>query len=313
MEANKLLIRRRTVLDYLAIIFCMICIAFLAVIMFLSLKLHRVKVNAEMNSATEEVDKKFVMEIEDGLKNEEFKMYLQFVVDNKTKKIVSAEALSRWQKEPGQILTPGAYIGVMETSGQIVKLDYYMFEKACGKLAQWKGTDLEKLTLSCNFTRITISEKDFVSKIQKIADKYDFERRKLLLEITEDSIEKNLAVAMNNIIHVKQLGFRIAVDDLGSGFTSLMNLCEYPIHVVKIDRALFLKTRDEKGKKLFRGLVSLAHDLNLTVVCEGVETEEQERFVTETNCDYIQGWYYSRPLPEQEAEAFARAYLEKLS
>lgn len=290
---------------------CIVGAVFLAVVIFLLAQLKYLKVKLNRNPVMRIMNRAFIREVEEGLQNGAFKLYLQFLVENKTKKIVSAEALSRWQKTSGEILMPGAYLDELKTSGQIVKLDYYMFEKACEKLAQWKGTDMDDLTMSCNFTRSTISEKDFVSRIQEISDKYDFERRKLLLEITESSIEKNLAVALNNIAQVNKLGFRTAVDDLGSGFTSLMNLCEYPIHVVKIDRALFLKTRDEKGKKLFRGLVSLAHDLNLTVVCEGVETEEQDRFVTETNCDYIQGWYYSKPLPEQEAEDFARTYMEK--
>ena len=293
-------------------IFCICCAALLVVIIFLGLKLKQTKAKAEKEMAAEKMaDEEFLQAIEDGFKNEEFKMHLQFIVDNKTKQIVSAEALSRWEKGNGEIVPPFEYIGVMEASGQIAKLDYYMFEKVCHKLSQWKGTEFEDLSMSCNFARITISEKDFATKIRQIAERYDFERNKLLLEITEDSIEKNMDIAMNNIIQVKELGFRIAVDDLGSGYTSLMSLCEYPINVVKIDRALFLKTADETGRKLFKGLISLAHDLNLSVVCEGVETEAQVSFVSETNCEYIQGWYYSKPLSEFEAEAFAKDYMKK--
>lgn len=249
-----------------------------------------------------------ILKIEEGLKKEEFKMYLQFLVDNKTKQIASAEALSRWELPSGEILMPGKYIGIMEETGLIVKLDYYMFEKACEKLAEWKHTEFANLTMSCNFTRITISEKDFVDRLKEIANKYDFDRRKLLIEITEDCMEKNLIVATENITEVKKLGFRIALDDIGSGNTSLISLCEYPIDVVKIDRAILLMTEKERGKKLFWGIVSLAHYLNLTVVCEGVETEEQNTLVSESDCDYIQGWYYAKALPVKEAEAFARSY-----
>ncbi len=248
--------------------------------------------------------------IEKGFETGEFKMYLQFIVDNKTKKIASAEALSRWEPASGDVVPPGVYIGLMEKFGLIVKLDYYMFEKACAKLQEWKDTDCADLTLSCNFTRITISEKDFVARIQEIAEKYDFDRCKLLLEITEDSIEKNLDVAMQNIIKVKTLGFRVALDDIGSGYTSLISLCEYPIDVVKIDRSVLLMTDQERGKKLFLGIISLAHNLSLSVVCEGVETEAQNTLVTESACDYIQGWYYSRALPEAKAESFVREYMQ---
>ena len=253
-------------------------------------------------------EKKLLKKIKNGFKNNEFKMYIQFIVDNRNKNIVSAETLSRWENSADEILLPGEYIGLMEKSGLIVDFDYYMFEKVCSKLSEWKGTEFDNLTLSCNFTRISISEKGFADKIKAIADKYDFERRKLLIEITEDSIEKNLITAMYNIIKVKELGFRIALDDIGSGYTSLVSLCEYPIDVVKIDREIMLLTGTEKGEKLFLGIISLAHYLNLKVVCEGVETEEQNQLVSESDCDYIQGWYYTKALPEKDAEDFARNY-----
>ena len=187
-----------------------------------------------------------------------------------------------------------------------------MFEKACAKLEKWSNTLLGGLTLCCNFTRITISDKDFVSKIKEIADRYTFDRRKLLIEITEDSIEKNHSIALENILKVKEIGFRIALDDIGSGYTSLMNLCEYPIDVAKIDRDVLLMTGGERGEKLFLGIISLAHYLNLKVVCEGVETDEQNDLVTASDCDYVQGWYYSRSHSEENAEAFAEEYMSRL-
>ena len=96
--------------------------------------------------------------------------------------------------------------------------------------------------------------------------------------------------------------------NLGSGYTSLSNLCDYPIDVVKIDRDLLLKTDTEKGKTLFSGIIVLAHSLNMSVICEGVETEEQNTLVSETACDYIQGWYYTKALPLDECEAFVDNY-----
>lgn len=256
-------------------------------------------------------EKVLLNKIRYGLKNKEFKMHLQFIVDNKTKKIVSSEALSRWENSSGEVIFPGAYIGLMEKSGLIVKFDYYMFEMVCKKLSEWKDSDFNELTISCNITRITISEKSFVTKVKEIADKYDFDRSKLLIEITEDSIEKNMDVARNNIIKTKELGFSIALDDIGSGYTSLMSLCEYPIDVVKIDREVLLLSDRESGKKLFLGIISLIHSLNLKVVCEGVETEEQNKLVSESDCDYIQGWYYSKALPEVSAEDFYKEYAKK--
>lgn len=249
--------------------------------------------------------------IRNGLKNREFKTHLQFVVDNKTKKIVSCEALSRWITSEGEVILPGRYIGVMEKSGLIINFDYYMFENVCAKLAAWSGTEFDGIKMSCNLTRITISEKDFVDRIKAIADAYTFDKSKLIIEITEDSIEKNLDVARANIQTIKKMGFSVALDDIGSGYTSLISLCDYPIDIVKLDRALLLLADKEIGRKLFLGVMSFIQDLGLKVVCEGVETEEQNALISESNCDHIQGWYYSKALPTRDAENFARAYMEK--
>lgn len=263
-----------------------------------------------MNSAVEE--KQLLESIADGFKNQEFKLYLQFIVDNKTKQIVSAEALSRWDNPHLGILPPGEYIKTMESSGVITNLDYYMFELSCRQLHKWKDTEHGTITISCNFTRITLSEEDFVEKIKEIASKYVFEKSKLIIEITEDAIEKNRDNAMDNVRRCKEMGFKIALDDLGSGYTSLINLCEYPIDIVKIDRDILLKTDRTKGKDLFVGIIALAHSLNLKVVCEGVETEEQNALVSGSDCDLIQGWYYSQVMPEREGEAFVKQYFVSL-
>ena len=263
-----------------------------------------------MNSAAEE--KHLIDSIMKGFENQEFKMYLQFVVDNKTKNIVSAEALSRWDNPEKGLLGPGKYIKVMESAGLITELDYYMFEMACRQLHKWKGTEFDKLTISCNFTRITISEDVFLERIKEISSKYIFEKSRLIIEITEDAIEKNFENAMNNIMDCKKMGFKIALDDIGCGYTSLINLCDYPIDIVKIDRDILLKTDKKNGKELFNGIIALAHNLNLKVVGEGVETEEQAALVGNSECDLIQGFYYSTVFSCSEGETFARKYAEKI-
>ena len=244
-----------------------------------------------------------------GLKNNEFKMYLQFIVDNKTKKIVQAEALSRWESPEKGIIYPGGYIGQMEESGLISMHDYYMFELVCRQLEKWSNTVYKDISISCNFTRITLSEEDCIDKLKEIADKYTFERSKLAIEISEDAIEKDRETAQKNVMLCKeQLGFRIYLDDLGSGYTSLSNLCDYPIDVVKIDRGILLKTDTPKGKALFGGIVFLAHKLDMAGICEGVETEEQNTLVSQSDCDYIQGWYYAKAMPVDECENFVESY-----
>lgn len=243
-----------------------------------------------------------------GIANGEFKMYLQVVVDTKTRKITMAEALSRWAHPVKGILGPGHYIGAMESLGMINKLDYYMFELACRQLAQWHGTAYEGLSISCNFTRETLSEADCADKLKEISDRYHFAKSLLAIEITEDTIEKDREIAQRNINLCKEYGFQIYLDDLGSGYTSLSNLCDYPIDVVKIDREILLKADTQQGKDLMTGMIAFAHHLKLPVICEGVETEEQNTLVSQANCDYIQGWYYAMALPVEEYEAFVKQY-----
>ena len=243
-----------------------------------------------------------------GLKNYEFMLYLQFIVDNKTKKIVSAEALSRWNNPQKGLIYPGSYIGQMEDSGLISMHDFYMFELVCRQLEEWSNTPFKDLSISCNFTRITLSEDDCIDNLKRISQKYAFDKSKLAIEITEDSIEKDHETAKKNVKLCKELGFKIYLDDLGSGYTSLSNLCDYPIDVVKIDRDILLKSNTPKGKALFCGIVALAHSLDISAICEGVETEEQNTLVSESACDYIQGWYYSKAMPTTECEAFAERY-----
>ena len=258
-----------------------------------------------MNRISEE--KSYVEQILNGFEENEFKLYLQFIVDNTTKKTVFAEALSRWDRGEQGIVYPGSYIGVMEKAGIITSLDYYMFEQTCMQLHKWNHTEFGHIPISCNFTRITLSEKDFVEHITEIANRYVFEKEKLIIEITEDAIEKNRDLAINNILKCKKLGFKIALDDLGSGYTSLTNLCDYPIDIVKMDRSILLKTDKENGRQLFSGTVALAHNLGLKIVCEGVETNEHNDFVSSTDCDLIQGWFYSKVLSVKESENYFRS------
>lgn len=280
--------------------------AFVAVLLFRIRKKRNTNLGAQkMQSMNNNQEKKEITQsILKGLENNEFKMYLQFVVANKTEKIVSAETLSRWDNPQKGLTAPAEYIGNMESSGLISKHDFYMFENACRQLERWSNTEYKDISISCNFTRITLSEANFIDRLKMISEAYDFDKSKLAIEITEDAIEKDREIAQRNVMLCKELGFRIYLDDLGSGYTSLANLCDYPIDVVKIGRDILLKANTPRGKDLFSGIVALAHTLNISVICEGVETVEQNALVSESDCDYIQGWYYSKALPLEECESF---------
>lgn len=287
-----------------------------AFVIILLLRIRRIKKENTLIKIADSVkqkdkDKKFVQNILEGIENNEFKMYLQFIVDNKTKKIVSAEALSRWDNPKEGLISPAMYIENMERSGLISKHDFYILDFACQQLEKWNNTQYKDISISCNFTRITLSEDNFIDELLEITNKYNFDKSKICIEITEDAIEKDIDTATKNVMRCKELGFRIYLDDLGNGYTTLSNLCDYPIDVVKIDRDILLKTNTKRGKDLFWGVIALAHSLNIRVVCEGVETEEQNSLVSESDCNYIQGWYYSRALPLDECESFIYNYSVK--
>ena len=241
--------------------------------------------------------------LSDAFNRGEFQLYMQMIVD-RNEHIIGAEALSRWQNREKGLLPPAAFIEPLKSAGLIDKLDFYILEEACKQLAQWSLTGKGHLSLSCNFTRLTVSRNDFAEQFRKILEKYSFSRDCLIVELTEDSLMGNTTVAYRNILECKKLGCKIALDDLGSGNSSLQDLCDYPIDIIKIDRHILLKSATPRGNALLQGLTTLGHDLGMKVLCEGVESETEKQRVREAGCDYIQGFYFSRVLPKEEADLF---------
>ena len=240
-------------------------------------------------------------DIDRALANGEIKAYLQFIVDNRTGEICGAEVLSRWEHPELGVMRPGTYIGVMKQTGAITRHDEAVFERLCALLEVWKGTPCGKLFLTCNFTRVSISQEDFAERIGEIAGRYRFDHDRLIIEITEDSLIQNGEQAAANIEACRKMGFKIAIDDMGSGFTALSDLYSHEIDLVKIERSVVLNAMTEKGARMLKGLIALAHDMGTRVLCEGVETAAQHEMIRETGCDMVQGFYYSRVLPLPEA------------
>lgn len=241
--------------------------------------------------------------LSDAFDGGEFLLYMQMIVD-RNERIIGAEALIRWQNREKGLLSPGAFIEPLKSAGLIDKLDFYILEEACRQLEQWSLTGKEHLWMSCNFTRLTVSRNDFVERFQDVLGRYQFSHGCLIIELTEDSLMDNTTVAYHNILECKKMGCKIALDDLGSGYSSLQDLCDYPIDIIKIDRHILLKSTTIRGNALLQGLTKLGHDLGAKVLCEGVESETEKQRVCKAGCDYIQGFYYSRVLPKDEANLF---------
>ncbi len=252
----------------------------------------------------QETKSKQQKKLADAIKNNEIKLYLQFIVDAKTGVIKGAEALSRWHNPEDGILLPDSYVNAMTSAGIIEHLDFYIFEKVCSQLEEWSDTDKKDLWISCNFTRATVSKSNFFERFKEIQNKYSFEHDKLIIELTEDSLADNKEVVFQNILSCKKLGFKIALDDLGSGYSSFRDLCDFPIDLIKIDRHIVAKSVTRRGNALLAGIIKLCHDLGMKVLCEGVESEKENTNSINADCDYIQGYYYSHVLPYEESDTF---------
>lgn len=241
--------------------------------------------------------------LRDALEKKEFRLYVQYIFDSNDKAVCGAEALSRWDSPEKGLIGPSAYISMLEASEMIDELDYYIFEECCRTLSEWKQTKKKNLWLSCNITRITLSEKGFEQRIGAIIDKYDFDIGKLVIEITEDSLDESHQQTIDNISFCKNMGCRIALDDFGCGYSSIKDLNDYPIDILKIDRALLSATKTEKGKQLMQSIVKLSHFIGIKALCEGVETENDLAVATEVGCDYLQGFLLARTNPANEQSA----------
>lgn len=238
--------------------------------------------------------------------------YLQYVIDAKTGDVVGAEAISRWQHPREGLLMPSVYLPLMHQAQTISLLDYYMFEKSCQQLELWRKSGLTSFFLSCNFDRSTISQEDFFDKLSDIAKKYDIDKSKMILEITEDTLESNHDMAHRNTALCIQDGYRIALDDFGNGFSSFKNLLEFNVSYMKLDRSFIRQIASERGKTLLRGLVAAVQRADIKVIFEGVETAEQRDEVARLGVDYVQGFYYSRVIPQIESDRILEVIKAKL-
>ena len=236
----------------------------------------------------------------------EFRVYLQFINENKSKKICGAEALSRWQNKEYGILRPHEYIDVLKETEQIIAHDYKMFSAVCRQLEAWCAEPYKQLFLTCNFTRTSLSKNDFFDRISEISSDYKFDRSRLVLEITEDSIAENSQAVSENISKCRRAGFKIAIDDMGAGFSSFADLYDYEIDLVKIDGEFIASCTSERRQTMLSNIITLVHESGAKILCEGVENLEQADFLDKINCDMMQGFYFSKILPLVECEKFLK-------
>ncbi len=261
------------------------------------------------NYFTEELRKDMLSEqeiagmMENALVQEQFVVYYQPQYNHSTGMLVGAEALVRWKHPERGLISPGVFIPIFENNGFITKLDFYVFTQVCKFLRKCMDEGLHMVPVSINFSRHDIFLDDFVERLEEIRKRYRVEAKYLRVEVTETA-------AMGTGVHINEVikklhacGYLVEMDDFGSGYSSLNVLKDIELDIIKLDM-LFLEedAQSNRGGTILSAVIRMAKWLGIPVIAEGVETIKQADFLRSIGCDYIQGYLYSRPIPEPEYE-----------
>ena len=239
--------------------------------------------------------------MEKALQCREFALYLQPKYTVVSKRLSGAEALVRWISPDRGFVSPGDFIPLFEKNGFIVRLDDYMLNAVCALLRRWIDEGKRLYPISVNLSRVNFTDRSIAKRIRATVDSYAVPHKYVELELTESAFFDDRETLVATVKQLRRAGFRVSMDDFGSGYSSLNSLRELPLDVIKIDKDFFGESGDtERGELILRDTIRLAKDLNLEIVAEGVETAEQVAFLEGTKCDLIQGFYFAKPMPVEE-------------
>lgn len=239
--------------------------------------------------------------MKEGIDKEEFEIVYQPKIDSKSKEIIGAEALVRW-KHKEKYMLPNEFIPIFEKNRFIIKLDLYIFDKMCLDLVKWKEKYNKIPLISINVSKEHFNSINFIEQYVNILKKYNLDAKCIELEITESATLKEDIDIIEIMKNIKRKGFKISLDDFGTGYSSFNMLQKMTLDVLKIDKSFIDQIQIDGRKNIVQYIVYIAKKMNLKTVAEGVETEEQFKYLKSINCDYIQGYYFSKPLQEEEFE-----------
>ena len=242
-----------------------------------------------------------------ALEEKQFVLYYQPQYNHATGMLIGAEALVRWIHPERGMVSPGVFIPIFEKNGFITRLDLYVFEQVCVFIRGCLDKGLPLVPVSSNFSRYDIFQPDFVGKLEQIRKKYDVPTKFLRVEITESAVVGDSRQANEIINQLHSYGYIVEMDDFGSGYSSLNVLKDIELDMIKLDMLFLSENSDsQRGGIILSSIVRMIKWLGMPVIAEGVETLENADFLKSIGCEYIQGYFYSRPLPETQ-------YLELLS
>ena len=252
-------------------------------------------------------------ELRRALERQEFRVVFQPICSMDTRRIVGFEALFRWEHPSRGLLSPGDFLQITEDSGLIIPIGLWVLRQACQQMHRWhlRFPDSPPLYLSVNVSSRQFQQLDLVEQIAQILQETGLNPASLKLEITETLVMQNSEAARNVLLQLRALNVRLAIDDFGTGYSSLSYLQTFPVHTLKIDRSFISKLQDVKESlEIVRAIVTLAHNLGLDVVAEGVETPNHVVMLKLLGCDFGQGHFYSQPVDGQRAEELISRQIE---
>lgn len=259
--------------------------------------------NSMMEGIRREVE--ITSRVPKAIVNREFKVYYQPKIETETLKLIGAEALVRWQKPDGSFIYPDQFIPLIERSGQVVDVDYYVYREVFRFLADRIAAGQNVVPVSLNVSRVHLNKMSILDYVKDLFEEYKISPDLIEFELTESIYLDNTERAFDLIHGLHNLGTKVSMDDFGSGYSSLNLLSRLPIDVIKLDR-VFLKDDklQESDKIVISCVVDMARRLRITSLCEGVETVEQSDYLKEIGCQIQQGYYFSRPVPQEQFEQF---------
>ena len=242
-------------------------------------------------------------EMHSALAAGQFVMYLQPKYDMKTLKVVGSEALVRWIHPTKGFISPNDFIPLFEKNGFVLNIDRYMWEQACKAIRNWIDRGFTPVPISVNVSRLHLSNEFFIDDLKELIAKYKIPSALLELELTESAGFEDFEKFLSIVTELRANGFSIAMDDFGSGYSSLNMLRQIPCDILKLDRGFINSTTtDERGKIVVKHVLSMAKNLSLKTVSEGIETVDQAQFLTDSGCDIAQGFLYAKPMKLEDFE-----------
>ncbi|MFQ6611475.1 MAG: EAL domain-containing protein [Fidelibacterota bacterium] len=250
--------------------------------------------------------------LEEAMKKNEFVLHYQPQIDIVSGKIAGVEALLRWNHPQEGLIPPERFIPFAEESGIIIPLSEWVLEQACIQNKKWQEAGLPPLRIGVNFSPQHFHNAHILEFISRILEKTKLAPQYLELEITEGTIMSNVEEAIETLFKLKDMGVRISIDDFGTGYSSLNYLKQFPVDTLKIDQSFITHdiAIDQQVRAIIASIIKLGHSLNLKVIAEGVETEDQVKYLQANYCNEIQGFYYSKPQSPENLENYLKKQIE---